>query len=136
MIESIERDGDGFVATATGTMNIDGALGLLEHIAAADPPGRWLVLDMSGAQEMVLELEDMHRLVRGVRDSPALRSQRHAFVTSSSATRSHLLDYEFMITQMMDWWGNDPVQVAMFDDFDDARAWAAAVDLETRRDGG
>lgn len=136
MIESIEREGDGFVATATGGLGIDGALSLLDHVAAADPPGCWLVVDMSRAERIEMELDDLHLLVRRVRDSPTLRAQRHAFVTSSSATRSHVLDYEFMITRMMDWWGNDPVQVAMFDDFGEAKAWATAADHESRRDRG
>ena len=80
MIDSIGRDGDGFLVTASGRVVIDDALQALAEIAAADPPGRGLVVDFSGADLIEIELEDVHRLARFIRDTPALRAQRLSLI--------------------------------------------------------
>ena len=59
------------------------------------------------------------------RDTPALRGQRHAFVAPSSHARSHVLECDFMVTEMTAWWGSEPVEVATFTSIGDAPEWGS-----------
>ncbi len=122
---AVTRNGDGLVATAVGRVVLADAFAVLAEAMAGDPCPTHVVIDFSHAGEVAFSLEDVHTLARHIRGSEELRGQRHAFVAASPSARAHVANYEYMVTEMMNWWGDDPVEVAVFTSLDDALAWGS-----------